>query len=216
MNSTIVTLLKNVVLIALLFLSVGNYFYSWFSFKDLLSIQLLVGLIYVFLSCYELVKAMTKSQLPVKSFPYITNKYITFKVAKIGIFLSLGVMIFITNSLVKYLYPVCFIIAITETIVLILRYTKKYGFISIYANYLLFCEDKIIKLFANQIRLVEYRHEIFYFIKTNNKSIQINLTYIEKKRELINSLTEWVERNKLKVSAEGLDNLKKSRGLISN
>jgi hypothetical protein len=65
MNSALASLGKNLILLAIVALSVVNFFYSWLGFKELLGIQLIAGLAYVFLSCYEVLNASFKASLPV-------------------------------------------------------------------------------------------------------------------------------------------------------
>lgn len=202
MNSVLVTIGKNLILMVVLGLSVANFFYNWFSFYELLAVQLFAGLGYVFLSCYEFLNASFKASLPVTRFFYITNSFVMYRILKIGVFFTFAIMLFSSQSKIQYIYPICVIIAITEGITTFLKYKKQLCFVSIYANYILFVETGMIKLFANQIALVEFRHEIFYFITKNNKSFQIKLVHIENKYQFITTLKDWIRRNKLNLSKE--------------
>lgn len=202
MNSAIASLGKNLLLLGVVGLSAINFFYSWFSFKDLVGIQLIAGLAYVFLSCYEVLNASFKAALPVMRFSYFTNSYVMFRVLKIGVFVTFAIMLYTSQTRIQYLYPICVIIALTEGIITYLKYKKQLCFVSIYANYILFVQTGFVRVFANQIALVEFRHDIFYFITKNKKSHQIKLTHITNKQQFFIALTEWINRNKLNVSTE--------------
>jgi hypothetical protein len=207
MNSALASLGKNLILVAVVALSVINFFYGWLGFKELLGIQLIAGLAYVFLSCYEVLNASFKAALPVLRFSYFTNSFVMFRVLKIGVFFTFAVMLFSSHTRIQYLYPICIIIALTEGIVIYLKYKKQLCFVSIYANYLLFVQTGLVKLFASQVALVEFRHDIFYFITKNKKSYQIKLVHIENKYQFITALKEWISRNKLNVSSESQEKI---------
>src|SRR5690606_31339855 len=140
--------------------------------------------------------------LPVQRYPYFTNSFFMFRALKIGVFFSFAILLYTSGNSVKYLYPICLTIAVTEGIVLYLKYTKSLCFVTIYANYLLIVETKFTRLFASEITLIEFRHNIFYFIKRNGKSVQINLEYIFSKEDFVQHLSTWIKRNNLPVSAE--------------
>lgn len=195
-------------MVGLLVLSAINFFYGWFSWKDLLVIQSLTGLAYIFLSCYEFLNAQYKAMLPVKRYSYFNNSYVMFKVLKICVFFSFASILYLSDTRVKYLYPICIMIALTEGIVTFLKYRKGLCFVSIYANYILFSMDKLSKLFASEIELVEFRHDIFYFVKKNGKSLQIKLVHIEERDFFLKSINEWLVRNKVNIGEESIQKLR--------
>ena len=202
MYTALSSLGKNLILLGILVLSVTNFFYGWFSWKDLLAIQTLAGLAFVFLSCYEFLNAQYKASLPLKRYSYFTNSFVMFKVIKICLFLSFAGLLYLSGTRVKYIYPICLTIALTEAIVLLLKYKRDICFVSIYANYILFSQDKLTKLFASEIELVEFRHDILYFVKKNRKSQQIKMIHIEEKELFLVGMNEWLKRNKINISSE--------------
>lgn len=208
MYSTISSIGKNLILLGLVGLSAFNFFYGWFNWKDLFIIQSLTGLAYIFLSCYEFLNAQYKALLPVKRYAYFSNSYIMFKVLKVCLFLSFASILYLAGSRIKYLYPICVMIALTETIVTFLRYKRGLCFVNIYANYILFSMDKLNKLFASHIELVEFRHDILYFIRKDKKTFQIKLVHIEERAVFLKAVNEWLIRNKIKVSDESVEKLR--------
>jgi hypothetical protein len=202
MNSALASIGKNIILVGILALSAYNFFVGIFSWKDLLAIQSIVGLAYVFLSCYEFLNASFKASLPVQRFPYFTNSFLMFRTLKVIFFLSFAVMLYASGSRIKYIYPICLMIAVTEGIITFLKYKKSLCFVNIYANYLLLVQNGFTKLFASEIALVEFRHDIFYFVKKNKKTEQIKLEHIGERDQFIQSLHEWMMRNNVNVSTE--------------
>lgn len=216
MYSALSSIGKNLILVGVVILSAVNFVLNALGRPDLiitwqhlLIIQCLAGLAYIFLSCYEFLNAQYLSSLPVKRFSYFTNRYVMFKTLKIIIFLAFGGLLYLSGTNVKYISPICVTIALTEGIVMLLKYKKDICFVSIslYANYIMFSQDKTTKLFASQITLVEFRHDIFYFVKKDKKTMQIKLVHIEEKEVFLNAMNAWLKRNKINVGLESQEKL---------
>ena len=209
MNSALASIGKNLFLLIILFISAFNFYYGWFYWKELLGIQLMFGLAYVFLSCYEVLNASYKAALPVQRFSYFTFSLVSFRILKAGIFITFAIMLYTSDSRAKYLFAICLIIALTELIILLIKYKKNLCFISIYANYLLFAEKNLKKIFASEIELIEFRHEIFYFINKDKKTFQIKLMHINEKETFLLAINDWIIRNNCNVSTESKEKILK-------
>jgi hypothetical protein len=177
-----------------------------------LGIQFLFGALYIFLSCYEILNASYKASLPVQRFSYFTFSLVAIRVLKASIFITFALMLYTSGSRAKYLYVICLIIAATELIVLLIKYKKDLCFVSIYANYLLFAESKLKKIFASEIAIIEFRHDIFYFVKKDKKTFQIKLMHIKEKDKFLYAINEWILRNNSPVSAESKEKILKVIG----
>ncbi len=202
MKSALASIAKNLILIGVLVFSALNYLSPSFSWKEIVSAQILAGLAYVFLACYEYLNANYKASLPIQRYPYFTSSYFMFRALKIGLFLSFGTLLLLSDSLVKYLAPICFIIAGTESVITLLKFKKGLCFVNIYANYILIMQQGAMKVFASELMIVEFRHGIFYFIKKNHKSLQINLEHIHEKDYFLQSIHAWIVRNHVMLSEE--------------
>jgi hypothetical protein len=202
MNSAIASIGKNLVLLAVAILSAFNFFYSWLNWKELLGVQSLVGFVYIFLSCYEYLNTSYKASLPVQRFPYFTSSFLMFRSLKIGIFLAFAALLYTAESRIQYIYPICLIIATTEAVILYLKFKNALCFVNIYANYLLLVQGKFSRLFASEIMIIEFRHDIFYFVKKNRKTVQIKLEHLRDREHFLFSINEWINRNNVLVSAE--------------
>lgn len=202
MKSALASISKNLLLIAVLVFSAMNYLKPTYTWKEIVSVQILAGLAYVFLSCYEYLNANYRASLPVQRYPYFTSGYFMFRSLKVGVFLSFAILLLISESQVKYLAPICFIIAGTELVIALLKFRKGLCFVNIYANYILIMQQRAITVFASELMIVEFRHGIFYFIKKNHKSFQINLEHIREKEYFLQSIHAWILRNHVMLSEE--------------
>jgi len=202
MNSALASIGKNLLLLGIVGLSTLNYFYLWLNWKEILAVQCFTGLAYIFLSCYEYLNASYKASLPVQRYAYFSNSFYMFRIMKVAIFTAFAILLYTSGSAVRHLYPICVIIATTEAAMLYLKFKNSLCFVSIYANYLLIVENQLSKLFASEIMIIEFRHEIFYFEKKNRKTVCINLEHIREKESFVAIIYEWINRNKVLLSAE--------------
>lgn len=202
MNSALASIGKNLILLAILILSVFNFYSNTLNWRELLAIQCLAGIGYIFLSSYEYLNVSYKASLPVQRYRYFTNSFFMFRFIKIGVFTSFTILLILAESKIRNIYPICALIAITETLVLYLKYKNALCFVNIYANYLLIVQTRFVKLFASEILIIEFRHDIFYFVKKDQKSLQIKLEHIESKDRFVQAINEWINRNNVTVSAE--------------
>ncbi|MBX3165291.1 MAG: hypothetical protein KF900_12520 [Bacteroidetes bacterium] len=207
MKSALASIGKNLILIGIVALCALNYFYGTLSWQMVLGIQAFAALAYIFLSCYEYLNTSYKAALPVQRYPYFSGSYVMFRTLKIGVFFSFAVLLYTSGNAVKYLYPVCLTIGFTETIITLLKYKKSLCFVNIYANYLLIAETKLTRLFASEIVLIEFRHNIFYFMKKNLKTVQINLEFMGNREDFVKHLNIWITRNHIRVSDESKEKI---------
>jgi hypothetical protein len=202
MNSAVASIGKNMILMSVVFLSMFNFYFGWLNVKELLGVQVLAGLAYIFLSCYEYLNASYKAALPIQRYPYFSSRFIMFRAMKISLFTAFGLLLLTSGSTLRYLSPICIIIASTETVILYLKYRKGLCFVNIYANYLLIVENKFSKVFASEIMIIEFRHDIFYFVKKNRKTVSIKLEHIRHRESFVQNIHDWINRNHILVSAE--------------
>jgi len=207
MKPVLISLLKNVILVAIVVLSIVCFWNGFLNWKDLLSAQLVFGVCYIFLSCYEYLNASYKAAVPISRYGYYPYSFFMFKGVRIGFFVSVALMLISSNSRVQILYPICIIIALTELVVFALMYFKRLCFVSIYANYLLFSRTLVFKIFAADIDFIEFRHGIFYIIKKNKKSEDIRLVNIENKDEFLKNFADWIKKNNISINSESKQKL---------
>jgi hypothetical protein len=180
-------------------ISFWNGYLSW---KDLLALQALMGVAYVFLSCYEFLNVAYIAEIPKERYPYFPYNFYMFRALKICLFISLAIMLYTSGTRVKFLFPICIIIALTELCVSLLKLYRKLCFISIYANYILFSKSVMYKVFASELEKVTFRHGIFYLIHKNGKADDIRVVHIDDKPKFLKEMMEWLERNNISLNPE--------------
>lgn len=207
MKPVIISIVKNFILIAIVVISIISFLIGFLSWQDLLATQAVFGVAYIFLSCYEYLNAAYRAALPISRYAYYPYSFFMFKVLKVFFFISFALMLISSGTRIKYLYPVCIIIAVTDVIVGALMYYRRLCFVSIYANYLLFSKTLVFKIFATDIDYIEFRHGIFYIIKKDRKSEDIRLVNIENKDEFVKSFADWIKKNNISLNTESQQKL---------
>lgn len=202
MRTVLISLLSNAILLVMVVISIFSYWNGYLSWKDLLALQAIMGLIYVFLSCYEFMNVSYMADVPKERYTYFPYSFYMFSALKFSLFVSLALMLYTSETRVKFLAPICVIIAVTELFVTLLKLYRKLGFVSIYANYILFSKRVMYKVFAADLESVQFRHEIFYFIQKNGKADDIRIVHIENKDEFFKDIKEWLERNNILLNPE--------------
>lgn len=202
MKNVIISLVSNAILLVMLLISMISFWNGYLSWKELLALQAIMGLAYIFLSCYAFTNVAYTADVPKERYPYFTYSFFMFGTLKVCLFVSFALMFYSSGSRIKFFIPICVIIAITEVVVSLLKFYRKLCFVSLYANYILFSKNVMFKVFAADLESVQFRHGIFYFIGKNGKAYDIRLVHIEKKKEFLNELKEWLERNSISLNPE--------------
>src|SRR3954471_2004244 len=102
MNSALASIGKNLILLGIVSLSILNYFYSWLNWKEILAVQCLTGLAYIFLSCYEYLNASYKASLPVQRYAYFTSSFFMLRGLKVALFTAFAVLLYTSGSVVRH------------------------------------------------------------------------------------------------------------------
>ena len=114
MNSAIASIGKNLVLLTAAAFSALNLYYNWLNCRELFGLQCLTGLVYIFMSCYEYLNASYKASLPVQRYPYFSSGFVMTRSLKVLLFGVFAVLLYTASSRIRFLYPLCVIIATTE------------------------------------------------------------------------------------------------------
>lgn len=211
MNSAIASISKNILLLSIVALSTLNFFYGWFNWKELIQIQFAFGALFIFFSCYELLNSKYRASLPHQMYPYFPFSLIALRFLKACIFVTFALMLYTSGSRAKYLYVICLIIAANELVVLYIKYKKGLSYVSIFSNYILFAETSLKKVFASELEIIEFRHDIFYFVKKDKKTFQIKLIHIAEKQKLVTAIQNWIIENNAPVGIESREKILKAR-----
>ena len=197
MNSLFSILLKNVILLALIAISLVFIFTQYIGFKEVRYVFLGMGLLYVLSSCYE---AYTLSQVKqgTRKFIYFTDGFLAKRIIKIISFICIGVLLFYSGrSIIKYMSFLCFLIALTEIIVTIWRHLKHLCFVALEDDQLILSTNKINITSAKEIEKIESRHGLMYFINYNKKAITLRTDMMIENSEFKLAIDAWINKNNL-------------------
>lgn len=197
MNSLFSILLKNIILLTLIVISLVFVFTQYIGYKEVRYIFLGVGILYVLAACLE---AYTLSQIKkgTKKFIYFPDGFIAKRIIKIISFTCIGVLMYISGSIIKYMAFLCFLIAFTEIVVTIWRKLKNLCFVALEDDILIISTNKIDTTSAMEIQKIETRHGLTYFVNYNKKTITLRTDMMNENAEFKLALENWIDSNNLR------------------
>lgn len=171
-------------------------FTQYIGYKQVRYIFAGVGALFVVASCWE---AYTLSQVKkdTRKFIYFTDGFVAKRIIKIISFICIGVLMYISGSIIRYMAFLCFIIAFTEIIVTLWRKFKNLCFVALEDDVLIVSTNKIDTTSAKEIQKVETRHGLTYFVNYNKKTITLRTDMMSEKEEFSSALNEWIIKNNL-------------------
>lgn len=197
MNSLFSILLKNIILLAIIVISLVFMFTQYIGFKEVRFVFFGMGILYILASCYEAYK-LSRVKNGTKKFIYFTDGFVAKRVIKIIAFACAGGLMYFTGkSMIKYMSFLCFLIAFTEIVVTVWRKLKHLCFVALEDDKLILSTNKIDVTSAKQIEKIESRHGLMYFVNYNKKAITLRTDVMKEKDEFKIALQEWISKNNL-------------------
>jgi len=196
MNSFFAILLKNLVLIALIIVSLVFIFTPYIDYKEVKYVFLGLGCLYILTACLEAYKLVQVKKDTTK-FTYFTPGFFAKRFIKTIAFIACGAVLLYSESIIKYLAFLCFLIALTEIVVTAWRYLKTLCFVALENKLLIISTNKLHTMSASDIAKIETRHGITYFINKNNHAITLRTDLMKEKEAFRQKLQEWIDQNHL-------------------
>lgn len=196
MNSLFSILLKNAIILTIIVLSLVFVFTQYIGYKEIRYIFAGTGLLYVIASCYE-AYALSQIKIETRKFVYFTDGFFAKRFIKIISFICVGVLLYVSQSIIKYMAFLCFLIAFTEIVVTIWRKMKNLCFVALEDDKLIISTNKIDTTSAKEIQKIETRHGLTYFVNYNKKTITIRTDMMSENNEFKNNLATWIANNNL-------------------
>lgn len=196
MNSLFSILLKNLILLSLIVICLVFVFTQYIGYKEVRFIFLGMGTLFILASCYE---AYNLSQVKkgTKKFIYFTDGFVAKRIIKIISFSCIGVLMYYSGSIIKYMAFLCFLIAFTEIVVTIWRNLKHLCFVALEDDQLIISTNKIDSTTAKEIEKIESRHGLTYFVNYNKKTITLRTDMMSENNEFKLALDAWIAKNNL-------------------
>lgn len=209
MNSAVAIIIKNLVLIGIVLLTVMSYWSHILNVRQLQVTQWSLGIVYILFTYIEFSNAAYRASLPAERFAYYPGSFFMFRIIKIALFLMFGILLLFVPSVIWILYPICFIIAVAEIMVGILKYKRRLSFVSVGENYIMIARESIEKIFASELENVEYRHDILYFVKKDKKTSVVKVFSVREHDEFLRKMKSWINGNNIQISSESRERLDK-------
>ncbi len=196
MNSLFSILLKNAIILTIIVLSLVFVFTQYIGYKEIRYIFAGTGLLYVIASCYE-AYALSQIKTETRKFIYFTDGFFAKRFIKIISFICVGILLYVSQSIIKYMAFLCFLIAFTEIVVTIWRKMKNLCFVALEDDKLIISTNKIDTTSAKEIQKIETRHGLTYFVNYSKKTITIRTDMMSENNEFKNNLAAWIANNNL-------------------
>lgn len=196
MNSLFSILFKNLILLALISISLIFVLTHYIGYEEVRFIFLGLGSLYIISACYE-AYILSKVKKDTEKFIYFPDGFVAKRVIKIILFICIGVLMYYSGSIIKYMAFLCFLIAFTEIIVTIWRKLKNLCFVVLEDDKLIISTNKIHTTSAKEIEKIEARHGLIYFINYNKKAITLRTDMMKQNIEFKSALDQWIIKNQL-------------------
>jgi hypothetical protein len=196
MNALFSILLKNLILLALVVISLVFIFTQYIGYSEVRYVFLGLGILYVVASCLEAYVLSTVKHTTTK-FTYFPDGLIAKRVIKIIAFVVIGVLLFYSGSIIRYMAFICFLIAFTEIAVTLWRRMKNLCFVALEDDQLIISTNKIETTTAKEIQKIETRHGLTYFVNYSGKAITLRTDMMESNLAFKSALDSWIISNHL-------------------
>lgn len=127
---------------------------------------------------------------------FIKWYYYSFKLVEIVVWLAGCIFsyLYFENMLIALITLVLFVVSALE-ILFVYRY--RLHFISVFSDYILVVNKKIIKIYPSYIAEIHYRNDILIFKLKNEKTIFINFLEVDENEIVKQKISEWLIHNGL-------------------
>jgi hypothetical protein len=196
MNTLFSILFKNIILLAIIIVSLVFVFTRFIGYNEVRYIFLGLAVVYIFAACFEAF-ALSQIKKGTRKFIYFPDGLVAKRVIKIIAFTVTGVLLYYSGSIIRYMAFVCFLIAFTEIVVTLWRRFNNLCFVALEDDRLIISTNKIHTTSAKEIQKIESRHGLTYFINYNKKAITLRTDMMKENHEFKTELETWIIRNKL-------------------
>ncbi len=191
MNSLFSILLKNSILLALITISLIFVLTQHIGYKEIRFIFASVGILYVLSACYE-AYALSIVKQGTRKFIYFTDGFIAKRIIKIISFTCIGILMYTSGSIIKYMSFICFLIAFTEVVLTFWRKLKHLSFVAFESDLIIVSTNKIDTISVKEIQKIETRHGLTYFVKYNKNTITLRTDMMSEADEFKVALSNWI------------------------
>jgi hypothetical protein len=168
-----------------------------------------IAINYFIVGAYEVKlknKRITPGYFRVSYLPYIV---ISKRVIRIFFFLIMAALLSAPETRVAWLIPLPLVIAAGEIIFFCISVAGKFFGVLFYGDQLFFLQDRERRIFASEVKHVEYRYENFYLVLHSGGTFMINPEFIpvEQRLPFRHEFLKWTRSNSILFTDEAIQKM---------
>lgn len=202
LRTAVFTILKNVMMLAVLSITLIYVFSAYMRLEEFLLLFYITGAAYLlagFIEAYSY-KALVKNKADL--FNYVTDSAIAKSILKIILFLGVGILLYTSGSMIRYLAFICFLRSALELVNLAYKAFTGAMFIYLGQDVINIVTTKPERVYASEVQQINCRHGLVYLIKHDKKTVTLRADVMNEKEVFVSKLRQWASNNGIAVVDE--------------
>ncbi len=191
MNSVFTVLFKNIILLVLLVVSVVFVATPYITLSEIMYLFPSLAFLYIIAAILE-ANYLSKVSSNTLVFYYFTDGFLFKQLLKILLLIIVAVVLLLSKGIIKYLSFICFLIALTDIIILVWRFFTKRYFIGLQDNGLLISLNKIEFIPLFKIAKITERHGLTYIVTQQNKTFSLRTDTMKNADAFKQAFYTWI------------------------
>lgn len=136
------------------------------------------------------------------AFNYVTDAAVAKSVIKIALFLVVGIVLYISGSIIKYMALLCFLRSVLELATLLYKLFTGAMFIYFEGDEIRLQTTKPARVYAGELRQVNFRHGLAYLVKSDGKSVTLRTDVMKNREAFVERLRRWALEHQVALVEE--------------
>lgn len=202
MRTALFTILRNIIIIALLIVTLVYVFSVYIRVKEFMLVFYILGGLYLLAGLLE-VRSYRKIILNEQdAFNYVTDAAVAKSVIKIALFLVVGIVLYISGSIIKYMALLCFLRSVLELAALLYKIFTGSMFIYFEGDEVRLQTTKPARVYAGELSQINFRHGLTYLVRSDGKSITLRTDVMKRKEAFTERLRRWASEHQVALVEE--------------
>lgn len=202
MRTALFTILKNIIILALLIVTLVYVFSVYIRHREFMLLFYVLGALYLAAGLLEVRSYRMMIVNRPDAFSYVTDGAVAKSVIKIALFLVVGIVLYISGSIIKYMALLCFLRSALELATMLYKLFTGSMFIYFEGDEIRLFTTKPARVYAGELVQVNFRHGLAYLVKSDGKSITLRTDVMRKKEEFTARLRSWAAEYKVALVEE--------------
>lgn len=202
MRTALFTILRNIIILILLIVTLVYIFSVYIRLKEFMLLFYTLGGLYLLAGLLEVrsYRSMILDRREV--FAYVTDAVVAKSVIKIALFLAVGIVLYISGSIIKYMALLCFLRSALELVTILYKLFTGSMFIYFNGDEIGLFTTKPQKVYAGGLSQINYRHGLAYLVKSDGKSITLRTDVMPEKEAFLERLRRWAAEQQVALVEE--------------